>query len=408
MKIPSIEKWSNFAAEEAKKSRAYRNFYHAKKSNQKTMATYAFCFNKFMEFVHEFYSDESLDYDKLVLLDQKKVTEIIRDYIYEINDKMKGNSVQNYINPVRVFFGMNDIMPNHYIITNAINSEDSIPGGGVAATDDDVKNLLEITNSPMKKALIHFIASTGIRPGALNDPILKMNHLVSMSDGCKGIKVYDGSKEGYWAFLTPEATKSLLRYINFRKEKGEIIDDESPLFRPTLNTKVKHLRCSTAREMIVDLIKKAGIVRVKTGNRYDKAAMYMLRKRFNTKLKMENQVNSNIAEKLMAHKRGLDGTYLAPTKEECFNEFKKAIMVLTVDPTERQTLEIQKKNEEITELQETKIELELKNKKIDKVGKIATDLAAQVRELRSHGSIGIDLKKEIQLAINEHLKKNPE
>jgi len=92
--------------------------------------------------------------------------------------------------------------------------------------------------------------------------------------------------------LTPEATKYLVRYINFRKEKHEVIDDDSPLFRPTLNTQVKHLRCSTAREMIADLIEKAGIVRVKTGNRYDKATMYMFRKRFNTKLKMENQVNS--------------------------------------------------------------------------------------------------------------------
>lgn len=367
--MPSVEKWSNFALLESKKSRAYRNFYNAKKSNQKTMSTYAFCFDKFMEFVCEFYPNQQLDYDKLVSLDQKTITAIIRDYIYDINDKMKGNSVQNYINPVRVFFGMNDIMPNSYIITNAINSEDSIPGGGVAATDDDVKDILDATNNPMKKALVHFIASTGIRPGALNDPILKMKHLTPMSDGCKAIKVYDGSREGYWSFLTPEATKYLLRYINFRKEKGENIDNESPLFRPTLNTKIKHLRCSTARDMVVDLIEKSGVTRVKTGNRYDKAAMYMFRKRFNTKLKMENQVNSNIAEKLMAHKRGLDGTYLAPTKEECFAEFKKAIMVLTIDPSERQRLEIDKKNEEITELQKEKDLRSDVQKQLDEINK---------------------------------------
>ena len=339
------------------------------------MATYAFCFDKFMEFVH--YSDQQLDYDKLVLLDQKEITAIIRDYIYELNDKMKGNSVQNYINPIRVFFGMNDIMPNSYIITNAIKSEDSIPGGTVAATDEDVQNLLDATNNPMKKALIHFIASTGIRPGALNDPILKMKHLTPMDNGCKAIKVYDESKEGYWAFLTPETTKYHLRYINFRKERGEIIDDESPLFRPTVNTKIKHLRCSTARNMVVDLIEKAGIIRVKNGNRFDKAAMYMFRKRFNGKLKMENQVNSNIAEKLMAHKRGLDGTYLAPTKEECFTEFQKAIMVLTIDPTERQKVEIQKQQEEITELHETKQKLENKDKEMDSMKKDIIDLRVQ-------------------------------
>ena len=349
--MPSIEKWSNFALNEAKKSKAYRNFYHAKKANKKTMSTYAFCFDKFIKFVQEYYPEQELNYDKLILLDPNEITEMVRDYTYQINEDMKGNSVQSYINPIKLFFGMNNKMLNTYILTNAVKKDNLVPGGAVAATDDDVKNLLEATNSPMKKALIHFITSTGIRPGALNDPVLRMKHLTPMPDGCKAIKVYDESKEGYWGFLTPEATKYLLRYINFRKETGEIIDNESPLFRPLLNTKINHLKCSTARDMVTDLINKSGIVRIKSGNRYDKAAMYMFRKRFNTKLKMENSVNSNIAEKLMAHKRGLDGTYLAPTKEECFDEFKKAIFTLTVDPTERQKLEILKQKEEISELQ---------------------------------------------------------
>ena len=61
----------------------------------------------------------------------------------------------------------------------------------------------------------------------------------------------------------------------------------------------------------------------------------MFRKRFNTILKINNDVNSNIAEKLMAHKKGLDGVYLQPTREECFNEFVKAILQLTVDDSQR-------------------------------------------------------------------------
>lgn len=89
------------------------------------------------------------------------------------------------------------------------------------------------------------------------------------------------------------------------------------------------------------LLRAAGITRTKNGKRYDKAANYGFRKRFNGLLKMNNNVNSNIAEKLMAHKRGLDGSYLKPTREECFAEFKKAIIDLTVDDSER--LKIQSK-----------------------------------------------------------------
>jgi len=55
---------------------------------------------------------------------------------------------------------------------------------------------------------------------------------------------------------------------------------------------------------------------------YDKSLAHGFRKRFNTILKLNNEVNSNIAEKLMAHKRGLDGHYFVPTIEECFEEFK--------------------------------------------------------------------------------------
>ncbi len=59
----------------------------------------------------------------------------------------------------------------------------------------------------------------------------------------------------------------------------------------------------------------------------------------------------------MAHKRGLDGTYLQPTREECFTEFLKAVPGLTVDPTEKQKLEIHT-------LEKEKSELEQKNAKL--------------------------------------------
>ena len=347
--MPSVRKWSEFAYNEAKKSRAYNNFYQAKKANPKTLATYAFCFEKFMDFVRR---TGTLDYDQLAGLDSDRITDIIREYTYEINDTMKGNSVQNYINPVRLFFGMNNKMPNPYILTNAVKKDDSIPGGGIAATDEDIRNLLSVTVRPLEVALVHFLASTGVRPGALMDPVLRIRHLGQMPDGCKSIKVYDNSKEGYWAFLTPEAAAALQRYLNSRRNNGEELNDDSAVFRPHTNSKHESLTCNTARDIVSKLIRRSGIIRTKSGNRFDKAVMYMFRKRFNGKLKMENSVNSNIAEKLMAHKRGLDGTYLAPTKEECFEEFRKAVPALTIDPTRRQKIKIQTQERRILELEE--------------------------------------------------------
>jgi len=57
-------------------------------------------------------------------------------------------------------------------------------------------------------------------------------------------------------------------------------------------------------------------------------------------LKINSDVNSNIAEKLMAHQNGLDGVYLTPTREECFAEFVKAIPKLTVGKAEKLSLKL--------------------------------------------------------------------
>ena len=102
------------------------------------------------------------------------------------------------------------------------------------------------------------------------------------------------------------------------------------------------------------MLKKAGVQRVKTGNRFDKATIYGFRKRFNTILKLNNDVNSNIAEKLMAHKKGLDGAYLKPTREECFTEFLKAVEQLTISDESRDKIKINTLEKEKSEVEELK------------------------------------------------------
>ena len=88
------------------------------------------------------------------------------------------------------------------------------------------------------------------------------------------------------------------------------------------------------------MTKRARIENYKTGNRFEKGLFLGFRKRFNTILKIDSEVNSNIAEKLMAHKRGLDGVYFKPTRDDCFREFRKAIPQLTVSESERLKIEV--------------------------------------------------------------------
>ena len=182
--------------------------------------------------------------------------------------------------------------------------------------------MLDYTNKVRNKALVVFFSSVGGRPGVLVDPILCFKHLYPMAFGCKAVLMYAGSDEEYWGFLTPESSKALEEYRDERIRKGENITPDSPVFAIEQKSgrfkEESYLSIPALNSIFDNLERKAHIEKIKTGNRYDKALMYGFRKRFNTILKIDSDVNSNIAEKLLAHKNGLDGVYFTPTKEEWF------------------------------------------------------------------------------------------
>ena len=111
------------------------------------------------------------------------------------------------------------------------------------------------------------------------------------------------------------------------------------------------------------VIQSAGLERTKVNHHFDIQMDHGFRKRFNTILKLKNNVNSNVAEKLLGHKNGLDGVYLKPTREQCFAEFQKAIVDLMIDDSERQRLKIVQLEQENSELERFK----------DKVDELWTD-----------------------------------
>lgn len=311
---------------------------------------------------YHYYLDELVrfgsfsSYDELVKLTDDQIHSLLKNWIRYGKEKgLKFKSLKTKLNSAELFFEMNKRVMYKKLLHKMLPDVGDVVGGDVPFTTEEIQSILEVATKPRDKAIIHFIASTGIRPYAIQDPVIRLKHISKMQNGCMAVKVYDQSKEGYWAFLTPEATRFLNRYLNYRKRNGEILTDESVLFKTYKNpqTKKEHLSHESIRQMLDELFKKAGIERTKIRNRYDKAIIYGFRKRFNGILKMNNNINSNIAEKLMAHQNGLDGSYFKPTRDECFKEFVKAIPELTIDP-------IQRKNIIINNLQDEKSVLERK------------------------------------------------
>ena len=215
--------------------------------------------------------------------------------------------------------------------------------------------------SKRNRALVHFLASTGARIGVIDDNFT-MKHLEDVSDGCKAVLLYPNDNEEYWAFLTPEASRALDEYHEERRKRGEILDETSPIFRRDYSQgqKVIPMQRSGIISIMYRIIQNACLERTKVNHHFDIQMDHGFRKRFNTILKLKNDVNSNVAEKLLGHKNGLDGVYLKPTRDQCFVEFRKAISELMIDESGRQMLKIK-------QLERENLELEKYRTKVDEL-----------------------------------------
>jgi len=335
-----------------KNCKSFRNFDDGIRRDT-TRRTYQFSLDELVRF------GNFKGYDELAKLETDEIHEFLKEWIrYLKNKNLKFKTIKTKLNAAELFFIMNKKSFHKELLHKILPDSDELVGGDEPFTTDELARLRQAAKKPRDIAIIDFLGSTGVRPGCLSDPVLKRKHLKEMPRGCIAVRVYDDSKEGYWAFLTPEATKSLKRYLRSRERNGEELTGESVLFKTFENPHKKkdYLTADSIRQTLTNLMKLAVIERKKIKNRHDKAIIYGFRKRFHTVLKLKDGLNSNIAEKLMGHKNGSDGNYLRPTLEQCFFEFEKAIPDLTLDPTEKQKIMIEKQQKELSELEKQKEE----------------------------------------------------
>ena len=320
--------------------RAYRLFKSAINS-QKTLKKYD---DGVLKFMNRF---GYADYDSILLDDSETIQKHLEDYVMDIKVRTnKRSTIKGHLQPIELFLEVNKKMFHKRALHLHYPKDIMKTGNDLPYSNEDVLKFLKIARTKRSVALVHFFASTGARPNAISDPTLKFKHITPMPFGCKAVLLYSGSNEEYWGFLTPESSKALDDYTDERIYQGEKITKESPIFV----SREKHqeynpdtlgvMTSETLHSLFVKLIERSRIERYKIGNRFDKGLFLGFRKRFNTILKIDSNVNSNIAEKLMAHKKGLDGVYFKPTREDCFREFRKAIPQLTLSESEKLKLEV--------------------------------------------------------------------
>ena len=263
---------------------------------------------------------------KLLDIKKKELQNLIEDYVIHLRQVANPNSIPSMFRGIKHFCVMNRIDLDWNMIHKLFPQKEKTADMR-AYTTREVGIMISHANSLRDKALIHFLASTGARIGVFDHALL-IKHLQKMPSRCMAVLLYGGTIEEYWAFLTPQATKALCDYHELRKHNGEIFSFDTPVFT-TSKPIPRQLGWSGTRSVVYRILSKSDIRR-KQGKRFDIQADHGFRKRYNTILKMDNSINYNIAEKLMGHKNGLDGTYFVPSIQERFTEFRKVIKKIEI------------------------------------------------------------------------------
>lgn len=324
--------------------------FHSAIKSEATKKVYNRNLNYFLKFVN------IKEANGLLQLKDSALQEMVEDYVISLKNKgLRTSSINGRVVALELFFAMNDKVLNFKKIKKMYPARTKALGGRSWETSE-IKAMLDYTSSKRNRAIIHVIASTGMRIGGLVG--LKLKHLLEMPDNCKIVTVYSGEIEEYVTFLTPEASKAIEDYLEERRKSGEYLNPESPLFRTKYrigSAKARNMSLGSYQMCIREIVHK--IRGVGDGRRTEVAMFHGFRKRFNTILKNNKEINIAIAEKLMGHNTKLiplDTVYHTPNKEILFGEFKKAIADLTMDDSERLRYQNKIKDEKIKDLETEK------------------------------------------------------
>ena len=170
------------------------------------------------------------DYDSIVSITTPELQIMVEDYVMMLKQRIGANSMRTYMAGIQAFFETNDIELRWKKIHRLFPAKVKKTGGRMWTTED-IQVMLSSVRDLRQKALIHFLAASGVRRGAIPD--LKIRHLQEMPLGCRSVLIYDGSLEEYTTFIHAEAVYWLEKYIEHRRKDGEYIDKNSPLFRKT-------------------------------------------------------------------------------------------------------------------------------------------------------------------------------
>src|SRR5215208_1638363 len=270
------------------------------------------------------------------------------------------STISNYYKATKLFCEMNNLILNWKRIRRGL------PHGREAANDraptlEEIQRLVEYPDRRIK-SIIYTMVSSGIRLGAWD--YLRWKHVTSITNGLGEIIaakliIYPGDREEYYTFITPEAYNALKEWMDFRKEYGENITDESWLMRDLwqtsnmsygakfgLATYPKKLKSSAIKRLIERALWEQGIRHTLApgAKHHEWKAAHGFRKFY--KSRTEQVMKPINIELTMGHDIGISASYYKPTEREVLEDYLKAVPLLTINGD---NIVLQKQVAELTE-----------------------------------------------------------
>ena len=159
------------------------------------------------------------------------------------NQDISPATLRNFVKAIKLFCEMSDIDISWKKITRGLPKAKRYADDR-APTLEEIQKIAEYPDRRIK-AIVYTMASSGIRLGAWD--YLRWGHIIPIkgADGkvvAAKIIVYPGDTEEYFTFITPEAYFELEKWMNFRKDAGEEINEKSWVMRWKWDNKKGHAR----------------------------------------------------------------------------------------------------------------------------------------------------------------------
>jgi len=305
------------------------------------------------------------NYDDLLRIEPRKLEGLIRDYIVYMREgkRLAHATMSSRIAAISHFLHMNDVQINWKKIKKYMGKHRNIVEDRPYQREE-IKKLIDL--APLRdKAIICLMASSGMRRGAL--PRLRLRDMNRIDKyGLLKFTVYKNESESYITYYTPECTKIIDEYLQYRSSLGEKLVPSTPLFRQIFDgvlqvNKPLPISDYSISLMISRLLKDSRVRQPPPAASIHTEIMqtHGFRKFFKTTC-INSGMNPLYSEYLMGHRSGLTKSYFKPTDRELLEGNDKAlgytaaINDLTVNEAHRLTKkvnELQLKNDQIMELE---------------------------------------------------------